>query len=909
MQLSYNQPKSATMSNNASNFTNYFNMQGKVLNNFGHQQSEVSFEFFEDGLAASTKQPHTNADSEACYFTSENNNDDDILTQNSDSSKPETPTIHPNVCQFAKNVQNIPDKGNTGTTDMANHMPAKEVTPNTDTAKLTSNPKEHGDWLTILNNAFTTNQPPQTYGPILNFHTPAKSNPMTSRVSASSSTTIPGLQPQELAPTHTFHVAARDPIRNPNAILDENGQFCNGFVSAHALLTAKKQLHGNAPPSPSKSILHTRASDTDGTPNIESKTGRKLNKTTAPPVLGEPENGIHKQTATTPRNPYTLRKNTTNTDIKQNPPSTIAPDLPAAKRSDKDDEESNRDPKTPSSPPRTTANPELHQITPNNELQRICPNIQQKPKKIYLSPFLDSSLRPSETSFTLTPDLEPLRSLIMSQHEAFSDNIKELGEITLSSTSTIDGKIDSYKQLKYNNKIPRSLRIKCKLTTSPDFSSDEVFRSLKEELDNIVSEFTIRGAKVMTDWTHRNIHLLQHQRCMRLLNKALPILECLTAFHLEVIGNPQWPSTLNNINNTSAFLLKIYFNNLYIDTSDIIQFFELPVNEILLVGLKLLLKTNSNDEASTLLLSLQPSDIITSNEMHYMFITETLIQFDQILRGCSIDLWQHHKEKTKNSTAALKITAKMAALRTANATSATALAINKATDLFNSSQEQDCETKLRLTNLEKNFQRQEQKTNEIANKINRKQKNLNGSRQRESTTSPSQQAPVHQHQQERKTKPQLVDLTMDTEESQGATKRSLLQKNQNQLKKQRKLNGLTSNQEISIQWKEAEIRHFNPDFPAGTSQFPQQQQQPSTEHMPRPRFASALPPTPLTAPSLVIHTNHHASPFLPPMNQQLRTAPNPFCFPPPQTNNNHRNKNSSNLRKFHGVRNKQPPKK
>jgi hypothetical protein len=51
------------------------------------------------------------------------------------------------------------------------------------------------------------------------------------------------------------------------------------------------------------------------------------------------------------RNPYTLRKNTTNTDIKQNPPSTIAPDLPAAKRSDKDDEESNRDPKTPSSPP------------------------------------------------------------------------------------------------------------------------------------------------------------------------------------------------------------------------------------------------------------------------------------------------------------------------------------------------------------------------------------------------------------------------------------------------------------------------------------------------------------------------------------------------------------------------------
>jgi hypothetical protein len=79
---------------------------------------------------------------------------------------------------------------------------------------------------------------------------------------------------------------------------------------------------------------------------------------------------------------------------------------------------------------------------------------------------------------------------------------------------------------------------------------------------------------------------------------------------------------------------------------------------------------------------------------------------------------------------------------------------------------------------------------------------------------------------------------MDTEEVQGSTKRTFLQKKQNQMKKQRKLNGLHSNQEISIQWKEAEIRHFNPDFPAVTSQFPQQQQQPSNEHMPGPRFAS-----------------------------------------------------------------------
>jgi hypothetical protein len=32
--------------------------------------------------------------------------------------------------------------------------------------------------------------------------------------------------------------------------------------------------------------------------------------------------------------------------------------------------------------------------------------------------------------------------------------------------------------LKFHNKIPRSLRIKCKLTTSPDFSNDETFSLL-----------------------------------------------------------------------------------------------------------------------------------------------------------------------------------------------------------------------------------------------------------------------------------------------------------------------------------------------------------------------------------------------------------------------------------------------
>jgi hypothetical protein len=82
-----------------------------------------------------------------------------------------------------------------------------------------------------------------------------------------------------------------------------------------------------------------------------------------------------------------------------------------------------------------------------------------KPEKIYISPYLDNSLRPSNTSLAIPHNLEPLRSLIMSQHEAFSQNILDLGDINLMLTSSIDKKLDSYHQLKFNNKIPRSLRI------------------------------------------------------------------------------------------------------------------------------------------------------------------------------------------------------------------------------------------------------------------------------------------------------------------------------------------------------------------------------------------------------------------------------------------------------------------
>jgi hypothetical protein len=46
----------------------------------------------------------------------------------------------------------------------------------------------------------------------------------------------------------------------------------------------------------------------------------------------------------------------------------------------------------------------------------------------------------------------------------------------------------------------------------------------------------------MTAWAERNIKLLKLERCAKYFEKALMILEGLTFFYADVIGNPLWAS-------------------------------------------------------------------------------------------------------------------------------------------------------------------------------------------------------------------------------------------------------------------------------------------------------------------------------------------------------------------------------
>jgi len=110
-------------------------------------------------------------------------------------------------------------------------------------------------------------------------------------------------------------------------------------------------------------------------------------------------------------------------------------------------------------------------------------------------------------------------------------------------------------------------------------------------------------------------------------------------------------------------------------------------------------------------------------------------------------------------TAANKLKAKITANETIKATAATAAALTKATENLKETEARSIQENLRITNLEKSFKHQEQKTNEIANTLNKnnknknknmKQKNSYGSHPMELMASPNKAAP-----------PRLVDLTSE----------------------------------------------------------------------------------------------------------------------------------------------------
>jgi hypothetical protein len=220
----------------------------------------------------------------------------------------------------------------------------------------------------------------------------------------------------------------------------------------------------------------------------------------------------------------------------------------------------------------------------------------------------------------------------------------------------------------------------------------------------------------------------------------------------------------------TLFLFKYYISSSYIDTTEVTDFLGLPPEDLLLLGAKLLTSTQTDKDASVIITSLKLSDIDLDEEVDEAFVSEILAGFDQILRFATIGIWHCYHDIAQQTVTAAKLKARMQSLEITKATTATAQAIAKATNNLESNQKLTANTNLRISNLEKSIARQEEKANEIINRLksNHQQKNSKGSHLLESMASPEQMTPsrntMHNTKQNA-SKRAIVDLTLETLEN------------------------------------------------------------------------------------------------------------------------------------------------
>jgi hypothetical protein len=217
----------------------------------------------------------------------------------------------------------------------------------------------------------------------------------------------------------------------------------------------------------------------------------------------------------------------------------------------------------------------------------------------------------------------------------------------------------------------------------------------------------------MTDWASINVQLLTTDCCSNILIKALQILDCLTSFHTDIIGTPLWPSIEDK--HIPLFLFKIYFSNAYFDVKEVIEYLNIPSEEILLIRTKILTNNQSDNDATRILASFKISDI--ENQIDYTFITKILLNFDQILKLTIVGIWQVHKDTARQPVAAINLKTKMKSKEITSARAATAQAFAKATNTIHYNQALSAIANLRISNLERSMHKQEQKSNEIINQL------------------------------------------------------------------------------------------------------------------------------------------------------------------------------------------------
>jgi hypothetical protein len=449
------------------------------------------------------------------------------------------------------------------------------------------------------------------------------------------------------------------------------------------------------------SLKMVNPAKTSDTPNLKTTPSSVNKKQTKSPVPSDNATG---QTHTPRASNVSHNKTNDNEKMNSKPPTKSAV-LPVQNKNKEKDNKS-KDSFDGSDTENSTEKP-----------QRYLPH--RKLFDIYDSPYLNKIFKPTLESLNLTQEQEPLAPLILWQHEVLTKPIINLAATNLTLTEILEKKKESSQLLHDSKKIPRSLRIKCELTTSPSYTSHPSFLKLKDDLKQQVSTFITNETKILAEWANIYIQLLTVDRCTDIMNQALQILDCLTTFYVGAIGTPLWPSVDDR--HLTLFLFKAYLSNSYYETNDLAEYLGLSLQDILLIGAKHLTKSDYDKEVTKILDSLKLSDIDMENLIDKFFLSKTLLNFDQILKISTLGTWHHQKEQAKQALAAANMKSKLKSPQMVIASTATALAIAKATENLDHHQVLSIKTNPCISNLEKMVNKQEQKSNGISDHL----KNLN----------------------------------------------------------------------------------------------------------------------------------------------------------------------------------------
>ncbi len=244
----------------------------------------------------------------------------------------------------------------------------------------------------------------------------------------------------------------------------------------------------------------------------------------------------------------------------------------------------------------------------------------------------------SDRNIQLNPELEPLRHTILSQHLALEPHIRELGQICLNFSKLIEKKKESSTKLLNNEGIPRSLRVNCELTTSPTYEEDPEFLTIKKELQDAVNTFKQTGLALMKRWSVSNIKLLPRDRCHNTLKTAIIILDGLNTYWENVLPPIRWPNHI--INNILLLLIKIYFTtDLFPDANEVVDHFELPADDVILLASKTISKNNDDDHNIKLLHSIDLDFLTFQDKKQHTFILSKTCSKQWINNS----LWQEKK--------------------------------------------------------------------------------------------------------------------------------------------------------------------------------------------------------------------------------------------------------------------------